>query len=63
MARFASLLRVGFRLLPLLGSLLLRRLDLGTHAVFGLLGLSGLLRFGCAARGSGRTGPRKPAAA
>jgi pimeloyl-ACP methyl ester carboxylesterase len=63
MARFESLLRVGFRLLPLLGSLLLRRFDLGTHAVFGRLGLSGLLRFGGTACGPGRTGPRKPAAA
>jgi pimeloyl-ACP methyl ester carboxylesterase len=57
------LLRVGFCLLPLLGSLLLGRADLRAHAVFGLLGLSGLLRFGCAARGRSRTGPGKPAAA
>jgi pimeloyl-ACP methyl ester carboxylesterase len=63
MARFASLLRVGFRLLPLLGSLLLRRLDLRAHLVFGLLGPSGLLHFRCAARGRSRTGPGKPAAA
>jgi pimeloyl-ACP methyl ester carboxylesterase len=63
MARFESLLRVGFRLLPLLGSLLLRRFDLRAHAVFGLLGLSGLLRFGGTARGRGRTRPGQPAAA
>lgn len=63
MARFESLLRVGFRLLPLRGSLLLRRLDPGAHAVLGLPGLSGLLRFGCPAGGRSRTGPRKPAAA
>jgi pimeloyl-ACP methyl ester carboxylesterase len=63
MARCESLLRVGFRLLPLLGSLLLRRFDLGAYAVFGLPGLSGLLRFGRADCGRSRTGPRKPAAA
>jgi pimeloyl-ACP methyl ester carboxylesterase len=63
MARAGPLLRVGFRLLPLGCRLLLRGVDLGTHASLGLPGLGGLLRFRRAAGGGRRTGPRDPAAA
>jgi pimeloyl-ACP methyl ester carboxylesterase len=56
------LLRVGFRLLPLCGGLLLRRFDRRAHAIFSLPGPGGLLRFRRAAGRRNRTAPGDPAA-